>query len=96
MNNCLFRCACISYIDLRLGQIIVQTLDTDIPQYANQNVGTSRKLKRLLFIIAESVPFKPNCTKIAEMLNASRNSLDDYFLYMEHAGVIGFWSKLLK
>lgn len=76
-------------MDLRLGQIIVQTLETDIPQYANLNVGTSRKLKRLLSIIAESVPFKPNITKIAEMINVSRNSLDDYFLYMEHAGLIG-------
>ena len=75
-------------MDLRLGQIIVQTLESDIPQYANLNVGTSRKLKRLLSIIAESVPFKPNFTKIAEMISVSRNSLDDYFSYMEEAGLI--------
>ncbi|MCB9426548.1 MAG: AAA family ATPase [Flavobacteriales bacterium] len=76
-------------LHLRLGQIIVQTLETDIPQYANLNVGTSRKLKQLLTIIAESVPFKPNFSKISEMLNVSRNSLDDYFSYMEKAGLIG-------
>ena len=76
-------------INLRLGQVIVQTLETDIPHYANLNVGTSRKLKRLLSIIAESVPFKPNFTKIAELINVSRNSLDDYFHYMEQAGLIG-------
>lgn len=76
-------------LDLRLGQIIVQTLETDIPQYANLNVGTSRKLKRLLSIIAESVPFKPNFTKISEIIGVSRNSLDDYFSYMEKAGLIG-------
>ncbi|HDP54620.1 MAG TPA: ATP-binding protein [Bacteroidetes bacterium] len=75
-------------LDLRLGQIIVQTLETDIPQYANLNVGTSRKLKRLLSIIAESVPFKPNFSKISGMIGVSRNSLDDYFLYMEKAGLI--------
>ncbi|MFW5851722.1 MAG: ATP-binding protein [Bacteroidota bacterium] len=75
-------------IDLRLGQIIVQTLETDIPHYANLNIGTSRKLKRLLLIIAESVPFKPNFSKIAELLGVSRNSLDDYFSYMEKAGLI--------
>lgn len=74
---------------LRLGQIIVQTLETDIPQYANLNIGTSRKLKRLLSIIAESVPFKPNFSKIAEIINVSRNSLDDYFSHMEKAGLIG-------
>ncbi len=77
-----------SEMSLRLGQIIIQTLETDIPQYANLNVGTSRKLKRLLAIIAESVPFKPNFTKIAEMIGVSRNSLDDYFLFMEQAGMI--------
>jgi len=76
-------------LDLRLGQIIVQTLESDIPQYANLNVGTSRKLKRLLSIIAESVPFKPNFSKISELISVSRNSLDDYFLFMEHAGLIG-------
>ncbi len=75
-------------MSLRLGQIIVQTLETDIPQYANLNVGTSRKLKRLLSIIAESVPFKPNFSKIAEIISVSRNSLDDYFSYMEKAGLI--------
>lgn len=75
-------------LDLRLGQIIVQTLETDIPQYANLNVGTSRKLKRLLSIIAESVPFKPNYSKIAELIGVSRNSLDDYFLHMEKSGLI--------
>ena len=75
-------------MNLRLGQIIVQTLESDIPQYANLNVGTSRKLKRLLSIIAESVPFKPNFSKISEMISVSRNSLDDYFSYMEKAGLI--------
>lgn len=76
-------------MDLRLGQIIIQTLESDIPQYANLNVGTSRKLKRLLSIIAESVPFKPNFSKISEIISVSRNSLDDYFSYMEKAGLIG-------
>ena len=75
-------------MNLRLGQIIVQTLETDIPQYANLNVETGRKLKRLLSIIAESVPFKPNFSKIANIINVSRNSLDDYFSYMEKAGLI--------
>lgn len=75
-------------LDLRLGQIVIQTLETDIPQYANLNVGTSRKLKRLLTIIAESVPFKPNHSKIAELIGVSRNSLEDYFLHMQKTGLI--------
>ncbi len=76
-------------MSIRLTQIILQTLETDIPQYANLNAGTSRKLKKLLSIIAESVPFKPNFSKIAELIKVSRNSLEDYFSYMERAGLIG-------
>lgn len=71
-----------------LKKVIVQTLETDIPQYENYNVGTSRKPKRLLSIIAESVPFKPNFTKIAEIINVRRNSLDYHFHFMEQAGLI--------
>lgn len=75
-------------MEIRLGQIIIQTLETDIPQFANLTIGTSRKLKRLLSIIAASVPFKPNFSKISDSIGVSRNSLDDYFVYMEKAGLI--------
>ena len=74
--------------DLRLLQIINQTLESDIPQYAGMNVSTGRKLKQLLAIIAKSVPFKPNVSSIATMLNASRNSITDYCQYIEEAGLI--------
>jgi len=77
-----------SEMKLRLDQIIIQTLEGDIPQYANLNVSTTKKLKHLLSIIAKSVPFKPNFSKIAEIIKVSRNSLDDYFFYMEKAGLI--------
>lgn len=74
--------------ELRLGQIINQTLENDIPMYAGMNVATGRKLKQLLAIIAKSAPFKPNMTKIADMLSASRNNISDYCLYIEEAGMI--------
>ena len=74
--------------DIRLGQIINLTLETDIPQYADMNVSTGRKLKQLLAIISKSVPFKPNITSIATMLSASRNNIADYCLYIEEAGLI--------
>lgn len=74
--------------ELRLKQIINQTLESDIPMYAEMNVATGRKLKQLLAIISKSVPFKPNMSKIAEMLSASRNNISDYCLYIEEAGII--------
>lgn len=72
----------------KLQQVVNQTLEVDIPTYAQMNVSTGRKLKQLMAIIAESVPFKPNMSKLAEMLNISRNNIADYLLYMEEAGMI--------
>ena len=74
--------------NLRLQQIINQTLESDIPLYAGMNVSTGRKLKKLLAIISQSVPFKPNLSSIATMLEASRNNISDYCLYIEEAGLI--------
>ncbi|MBP1644637.1 MAG: family ATPase [Bacteroidetes bacterium] len=74
--------------EIRLKQIINQTLEVDIPIFADMNVSTGRKLKQLLSIISKSVPFKPNMTKIAQMLSASRNNISDYCLYIEEAGMI--------
>ena len=73
---------------IKLQQVVNQTLEIDIPTYAQMNVSTGRKLKQLLAIVAQSVPFKPNMSKIAEMLNISRNNIVDYLLYMEEAGMI--------
>jgi uncharacterized protein len=72
----------------KLRQVVNQTLEVDIPTYAQMNVSTGRKLKQLLAIVAQSVPFKPNMSKLAEMLNISRNNIADYLLYMEEAGMI--------
>ncbi len=73
--------------ELKLQQVVNQTLEVDIPTYSQMNISTGRKLKQLLAIVAESVPFKPNMSKIAEMLNISRNNIADYLLYMEEAGM---------
>ncbi len=75
--------------ELRLRQVINQTMEVDIPQYANMTASTGRKLKKLLAVVARSVPFKPVMETIATVVGVSRNVLPDYFLYMEQAGMIG-------
>jgi len=72
----------------KLKNVVSKTLETDIPLYANMNVSTGRKLKRLMAVIAESVPFKPNMVTLAEVLSVSRNNVADYLLYIEEAGLI--------
>ena len=52
------------------------------------NIATALKLKRLLYIIAKSVPFKPNFTKLATLLDMNRNTVSDLMCYLEKAGII--------
>ena len=75
--------------EIRLRQVLNQTMEVDIPQYANMNASTGRKLKVLLSVIAKSVPFKPVMDSLAAVIGVSRNVLPDYFLYLEQAGMIG-------
>lgn len=74
--------------DLKLKQVVSQTLEVDIPTYAQMNVSTGRRLKQLMAMVSESVPFKPNMSKLADVLKISRNNISDYLLYMEEAGMI--------
>lgn len=72
----------------RLDQTISTTLDTDIPQFASLNLSTIKKIKLLLYIIAESVPFKPNMSKIARDTGIGRNDLPNVFEHLDKAGLI--------
>lgn len=74
--------------EMRLGQIVSMTLETDIPQYANYSIAVSTKLKELMQVIADSVPFKPNMSTIATAVKVDRNKLPDYFDLMSRAGLI--------
>lgn len=72
-----------------IQQVVNATIDTDIPQYADLSVSTARKLKRLLAIVAQSAPFKPNMSQIGGQLEISRNNVADLCAYLEKAGLIG-------
>lgn len=71
-----------------LNQIVNVTLENDIPQYANLTIAAARKYKKLLSIIAQSAPFKPNFTQIAGQISVSRNQVADMCAMIEKSGLI--------
>lgn len=71
-----------------LMQVVTRTMENDIPMYANLSVSVARKLKLLLVVVAQSVPFKPNYAKLAQVTGISRNDIGDYLYYMERAGMM--------
>jgi predicted AAA+ superfamily ATPase len=50
-------------------------IDSDIAPYEELNYSTVRVMKKLLFVISQSVPFIPNVSKLAEKLGVTRNTI---------------------
>lgn len=74
--------------ELRLENTVNAILEVDIPKFAELSVSTAEKLKMLLYIIAQSVPFKPNYSKIARDLNMHRNYVSDLMIWLDKANLI--------
>ncbi|MEN8157156.1 MAG: AAA family ATPase [Bacteroidota bacterium] len=72
----------------RLESAINQTLEGDLPLIRNISPEVIIKLKKLLGVIAQSAPFKPNIQKISERIGVSRNSLIVYLKYLEEGSLI--------
>lgn len=76
-----------SYL-LKLNQIINTIVDSDLAYIAAYNSGTANKVKRLLGVIAESVPFKPNIAALARKLDLSRDSVYQYIYQLRDARLL--------
>jgi predicted AAA+ superfamily ATPase len=73
---------------LKLLEIINQILEIDLPLMVQINYSNVRKIKLLLSIIAQSVPFKPNFEKLSAQVGISKNTLKDYIQYLDDALLI--------
>lgn len=73
---------------MRLNGIIKQVVEDDVPKFADMEIASVQKLKKLLYILAQNVPFKPNYAKLERDLGISRNTLPKYMQYLEKAGLI--------
>ena len=74
--------------EMELMQVINQTMEVDIPQHIQANISLGRKLKSLLMVVVQSVPFKPVMQRLAEATGINRNDIANYLIYMERAGMI--------
>ena len=72
----------------RLQQIVNQVLEVDIPKFAYLSLTTMEKLKRLMYVIAQSVPFKPNYSKLGRDLECHRTSVSDLVLLLEKSHMV--------
>ncbi len=73
--------------EIRLQNAILANIEDDIPKYAEMTVAAAAKLKKLMYILAKSVPFKPSNVTLGRDLSLSRNVVPDYIGYLETSGL---------
>jgi predicted AAA+ superfamily ATPase len=72
----------------RIMQVIMLILETDLPYINAIEIAQISKLKKLLYMLAVSVPFVPNIVDLAEATNISRPKIYEYLKYLEDAKII--------
>jgi predicted AAA+ superfamily ATPase len=72
----------------KLDETISLALTSDLPAIHTISYASIEKIRLLLHIIAESVPFKPNISKLSEHIGVTRNSVSDFLRYLEDLRII--------
>ncbi len=77
-----------SSVHQRINQLIRTIVEIDMAELQDFDIRNAKKLLQLIYVIAQQVPFKPNISNLAEKTGIHRNSLNNYFHYLEQAKII--------
>ncbi len=72
----------------RLREVINHILEVDLPLVNRIEARQLSKLKKLLYLLATSVPFTPNISKLAEATDISRPRLYEYLENLQDARLL--------
>ncbi len=76
------------FYNQKLQATIGAIIETDVPAIHHVDYYTVNKIKKLLYILAKSVPFQPNITTLAGSLGAIRGSVLQFLDILESANLI--------
>jgi predicted AAA+ superfamily ATPase len=71
-----------------LREITHLILDVDVAPLEDLTHTTVRNMKKLMFVISQSVPFKPNISKLSERMDIPRNTILKLLDILERAAVL--------
>lgn len=72
----------------KIQNVLNAILEVDLPIITGLPVQNIHKIKKLISIIAQNVPYQPNITKLAETLDLNRSTLYLYIDYLQDAAII--------
>lgn len=81
-----------STFDQRLHDVCRQVIESDIPAVEDMSQSTLSKIKRLLMILAEKVPYQPNMTELYRELETNREQGLKMLDALQRAGLIAMIS----
>lgn len=73
---------------LRLKQTVNHVLDNDLPSVENIDFNAVHYLRKMIAILAEIVPYKPNILKLSQQIGISRETLLRYLYLLEKADLL--------
>lgn len=68
---------------IRMNEVINMMLEIELPLLRGVEIGYVSKVKQLLSVIAQAVPFSPNISKLSQKMEINRNTLLTYFHYLD-------------
>ena len=71
----------------RVEEVINMMLEIELPLLSGMDIGLVPKIKQLLVIISESVPFVPNIVNLSQKIEIHRTTLMSYLFYLQELGL---------
>lgn len=72
----------------QLQEIINMILEIELPLLRKTETQLIFKVKQLLYIISQSVPFKPNVSALADKIHVTRKTVMETLIYLSEAGIL--------
>lgn len=72
----------------RVERLVLSVIDIDIPAVTSIEYETQLKLKKLLTVLAEQVPFVPNMTNLSRDVEVTRNQLMKLFTLLCEGAIL--------
>lgn len=72
----------------RVERLVLSVIDLDIPAVTSIEYETQQKLKKLLVVLAEQVPFVPNMTNLSRDVEVTRNQLMKFFTLLNEGAIL--------
>lgn len=79
-----------------LNQVINTVMEVDLQINEGYSASNTLKIKKLMGVIAETVPFEPNISKIAGRLGLGRDTVKTYLWNLDRARLLNLLSRSSK